>query len=139
MLAILRAFTNILVAGGAGPDTVGFNVMLMVAGAIGLNTGAGRRFVDSLLLARWPSAKLLAVSGLGQWLLAQRGSEIPTSLKYARDQCTARSDGQEAHLVIHSRSGRGCSDSFVHGAFLTNEIVASTLSGTTWFFGRCDS
>jgi TQO small subunit DoxD len=59
MLAILRAFTNILVAGGAGPDTVGFNVMLMVAGAIGLNTGAGRRFVDSLLLARWPSAKLL--------------------------------------------------------------------------------
>jgi thiosulfate dehydrogenase (quinone) large subunit len=60
VLAILRALTNILVAGGAGPDTVGFNVMLMVAGAIGLTTGAGRRFgLDSLLLARWPSAKLL--------------------------------------------------------------------------------
>jgi len=60
VLAILRALTNILVAGGAGPDTVGFNVMLMAAGAIGLTTGAGRRFgLDRLLLARWPSAKLL--------------------------------------------------------------------------------
>ena len=34
VLAILRALTNILVAGGAGPDTVGFNVMLIAAGAI---------------------------------------------------------------------------------------------------------
>jgi uncharacterized membrane protein YphA (DoxX/SURF4 family) len=59
-LAILRALTNILVAGGAGPDTVGFNVMLMAAGAIGLTTGAGRRFgLDRLLLARWPDATLL--------------------------------------------------------------------------------
>jgi hypothetical protein len=48
------------VAGGAGPDTVGFNVMLMATGAIGLTTGAGRRFgLDRLLLARWPTAKLL--------------------------------------------------------------------------------
>jgi hypothetical protein len=31
-LAIVRAITNILVAGGAGPDTIGFNAMLMVAG-----------------------------------------------------------------------------------------------------------
>ena len=60
MLAILRAVTNILVAGGAGPDTVGFNAMLIVAGVIGLTTGAGRRFgLDRLLLAQWPAAKLL--------------------------------------------------------------------------------
>ena len=62
VLAILRALTNILVAGGAGPDTVGFNVMLMAAGAIGLTTGAGRRFgLDRLLLARWPDVKLLRI------------------------------------------------------------------------------
>jgi len=60
VLAIVRAVTNILVVGGAGPDTVGFNVMLIAAGAIALTTGASRRFgVDRLLLARWPSAKLL--------------------------------------------------------------------------------
>jgi uncharacterized membrane protein YphA (DoxX/SURF4 family) len=60
VLAILRALTNILVAGGAGPDTVGFNVMLIATGAIGLITGAGRRFgLDRLLLARWPTVKLL--------------------------------------------------------------------------------
>jgi uncharacterized membrane protein YphA (DoxX/SURF4 family) len=60
MLAILRAVTNILVAGGAGPDTVGFNAMLIAAGVIGLTTGAGRRFgLDRLLLARWPTAKVL--------------------------------------------------------------------------------
>ncbi len=60
MLAILRAVINILVAGGAGPDTVGFNAMLIAAGAIGLTTRAGRRFgLDRLLLARWPTAKLL--------------------------------------------------------------------------------
>ncbi len=28
-LAIVRAITNILVAGGAGPDTIGFNAMLL--------------------------------------------------------------------------------------------------------------
>lgn len=60
VLAVLRALTNIWVAGGAGPDTVGFNVMLIAAGAIGLTTGAGRRFgLDRLLFARWPAAKLL--------------------------------------------------------------------------------
>ena len=60
VLAILRALTNILVAGGAGPDTGGFNVMLMAAGAIGLTTGAGRCFgLDRLLLARWPAVKIL--------------------------------------------------------------------------------
>lgn len=60
LLAIFRAVTNILVAGRAGPDTIGFNAMLFAAGAIGLITGAGRRFgLDRLLLARWPAAKLL--------------------------------------------------------------------------------
>jgi uncharacterized membrane protein YphA (DoxX/SURF4 family) len=38
MLAILQAVTNILVAGGAGPDTVGLNAMLIAAGAIALTT-----------------------------------------------------------------------------------------------------
>lgn len=59
-LAIVRAVTNIVVAGGAGADTVGYNVMLIAAGIIALATGAGRRFgIDGLLLARWPTVKLL--------------------------------------------------------------------------------
>ena len=59
-LAIVRAVTNILVAGGAGADTVGFNVMLIAAGTIALATGAGRRFgIDAVLLARWPTVRLL--------------------------------------------------------------------------------
>jgi uncharacterized membrane protein YphA (DoxX/SURF4 family) len=58
--AIMRAVTNILVAGGAGPDTVGFNTMLITAGAIALATGAGRRFgIDAVLLTRWPNVRLL--------------------------------------------------------------------------------
>ena len=58
--AILRALTNILVVGGAGADTQGFNVMLITAGAIVIASGAGRSYgVDSMLLARWPSAPLL--------------------------------------------------------------------------------
>lgn len=58
--AILRALTNILVAGGAGPDTIGFNAMLIAAGAIA--TGAGRRYgVDGILLARWPESRWLRV------------------------------------------------------------------------------
>ena len=60
ILAIVRAVTNILVAGGAGADTVGFNVMLIAAGTIALATGAGRRFgIDAVLLARWPTVRLL--------------------------------------------------------------------------------
>jgi uncharacterized membrane protein YphA (DoxX/SURF4 family) len=59
-LAIMRAVTNILVAGGAGPDTVGFNTMLITAGAIALTTRAGRRFgIDAVLLTRWPNVRLL--------------------------------------------------------------------------------
>ena len=59
-LAIMRAVTNILVAGGTGPDTVGFNTMLITAGAIALTTRAGRRFgIDAVLLTRWPNVRLL--------------------------------------------------------------------------------
>jgi uncharacterized membrane protein YphA (DoxX/SURF4 family) len=59
-IAILRAVTNILVAGGAGPDTIGFNGMLIVAGAICITTGAGRYYgIDRYLLARWPSIAFL--------------------------------------------------------------------------------
>ncbi|MGI8510577.1 MAG: DoxX family protein [Gemmatimonadaceae bacterium] len=62
VLCILLAATNILVAGGAGPDTIGFNSMLIAAGAIFIATRAGRRFgIDGLLLARWPSARLLDI------------------------------------------------------------------------------
>jgi uncharacterized membrane protein YphA (DoxX/SURF4 family) len=58
--AIMRAVTNILVAGGAGPDTVGFNAMLITAGAIALTTRAGRRFgIDAVLLTRWPNVEFL--------------------------------------------------------------------------------
>jgi hypothetical protein len=57
IFAILRAVTNILIAGGAGPDTIGFNVMLITAGAIVVATGAGRRYgIDA---TRWPSARFL--------------------------------------------------------------------------------
>jgi uncharacterized membrane protein YphA (DoxX/SURF4 family) len=60
IFAILRAVTNILIAGGAGSDTIGFNVMLITAGAIVVATGAGRRYgIDAMLLARWPSARFL--------------------------------------------------------------------------------
>ena len=59
-LAILRAVTNVLIVGGAGTDTIGFNAMLATAGAIALVTGAGRRFgVDRALRARYPSARFL--------------------------------------------------------------------------------
>jgi uncharacterized membrane protein YphA (DoxX/SURF4 family) len=60
IFAILRAVTNILIAGGAGPDTIGFNVMLITAGAIVIATGTGRRYgIDAVLLRRWPSARFL--------------------------------------------------------------------------------
>jgi hypothetical protein len=39
----------------------------------------------------------LAVTGLGQWLLVERGSEIPTSLKDARDQ--RRDDGKGSNFT----------------------------------------
>ncbi|MEO7030551.1 MAG: TQO small subunit DoxD [Acidobacteriaceae bacterium] len=61
-LAILRATTNILVAGGAGADTVGFNTMLIAAGAIAIVTAAGRRYgIDRILISRWPASRFLRV------------------------------------------------------------------------------
>src|SRR5580704_11698192 len=83
--------SDILVAGVAGPDSVGFNAMLIAAGAIGLTTRAGRRFgLDGLLLARWPAAKLLRLVAQGievkdeslacqQGLLAESQWETPTT------------------------------------------------------------
>ena len=51
---------HILTAGGAGPDTIGFNAMLIVAGMICITTGAGRNYgIDRFLLARWPSLAFL--------------------------------------------------------------------------------
>lgn len=59
-IAIVRAITNILVAGGAGADTIGFNSMLIVAGVICITTRAGRSYgIDGVLLARWPSLAVL--------------------------------------------------------------------------------
>lgn len=59
-LAILRGVNNIMVAGGAGADTIGFNCMLITAGVICIATGAGRRYgIDGALLRRWPDSKLL--------------------------------------------------------------------------------
>ena len=66
MLAILRAVTNILVAGGAGPDTVGFNAMLIAAGAIGLTTEVRPALRPrQITLGSVASGQTLAVSGLG--------------------------------------------------------------------------
>jgi uncharacterized membrane protein YphA (DoxX/SURF4 family) len=60
VLAISRAVTNILVGGGAGPDTVGYNSMLITAAIIMFVSRAGRLFgIDAILLARFPTSKLL--------------------------------------------------------------------------------
>ncbi len=58
---IARAVVNILIGGGAGTDTIGFNAMLITAGGIALASRAGRRFgLDRLLLARHPNTYFLA-------------------------------------------------------------------------------
>ncbi len=57
-LEILRCLVNVAIAGGAGADTIGFNVMLATAGAIALATGAGRRAgIDAFLLRSRPRAR----------------------------------------------------------------------------------
>jgi len=57
---IARAVVNILIGGGAGTDTIGFNAMLITAGGIALASRAGRRFgLDRLLLARHPNTYFL--------------------------------------------------------------------------------
>jgi hypothetical protein len=54
-IAIVRALTNIAVAGGAGTDTIGYNLMLVVAGAICIATAAGRKFgFDAWSIERFP-------------------------------------------------------------------------------------
>jgi len=59
-VAITRAVINILIGGGAGADTIGFNAMLITAGAIAFGSRAGRRFgLDRVLLARNPNSQLL--------------------------------------------------------------------------------
>jgi hypothetical protein len=59
-VAILRALVNIAVAGRAGADTVGYNLMLIVAAAICIGTAAGRKFgIDAWLVDRFPRDGLL--------------------------------------------------------------------------------
>ena len=59
-LAILRTASNILIAAGMGADTIGFNVMLILAGAIVIVTAAGRRQgVDAILVKNSPSSGFL--------------------------------------------------------------------------------
>ena len=57
-LAILRALTNIAVAAGAGPDTIGYNAMLALAGALVIWTDAGRLAgIDGLRHGARPSRR----------------------------------------------------------------------------------
>ncbi len=59
---IVRAVTNLLVAGASGADTQGFNVLLILAGVIAIVTCSGRRFgIDAWLVSRYPSARALRV------------------------------------------------------------------------------
>jgi hypothetical protein len=59
-IAIARALTNIAVAGGLGPDTIGYNGMLAVAGALCMWTAAGREFgIDGKLIDRFPMSGAL--------------------------------------------------------------------------------
>lgn len=59
-LAILRAATNIAIAGKLGMDVIGFNAMLAFAGGMAIATAAGRRWgVDAYLRRRWPDSRLL--------------------------------------------------------------------------------
>lgn len=54
-IARLRALTNIVIRGGASPDTIGFNLMLMIAGVIAIATGASRRYgIGGAMLSRSP-------------------------------------------------------------------------------------
>ena len=59
-IAIVRALSNIVVAAGAGTDTIGYNAMLIVAAAICIATAAGRKFgLDARLVDRYPRAEAL--------------------------------------------------------------------------------
>jgi uncharacterized membrane protein YphA (DoxX/SURF4 family) len=59
-VAIVRAAVNILVAGGAGADTIGYNAMLIAAAAICMVTAAGRTLgLDARLIDRFPRSAVL--------------------------------------------------------------------------------
>jgi hypothetical protein len=59
-IAIARAGLNILVAGGAGTVTIGYNALLIVIAAICIATAAGRRFgIDEMLINRFPRMAVL--------------------------------------------------------------------------------
>jgi uncharacterized membrane protein YphA (DoxX/SURF4 family) len=60
VLAILRAMTNILVAGGGSPDAVEHNYMLALAGFVVVVCAAGRAYgMDHWLIQHWPRARWL--------------------------------------------------------------------------------
>ena len=59
LLAILRALTNVLIA-GATPDTLGHNYMLALAGLVVMISAAGRAYgIDRVLIAQFPNSRLL--------------------------------------------------------------------------------
>lgn len=59
-IAIVRAFVNILVAGGAGADTIGYNAMLIATAGMCIATAAGRKFgLDARLIDRFPRMDVL--------------------------------------------------------------------------------
>jgi uncharacterized membrane protein YphA (DoxX/SURF4 family) len=59
-IAIARALVNILVAGGAGTDAIGYNALLIAAGGICIATAAGRKCgVDAGLIDRFPRSSVL--------------------------------------------------------------------------------
>lgn len=61
-IAIARALVNIAVAGGAGPDTIGYNALLIVVAGICIVTAAGRKFgFDAQLIARYPRSGALRI------------------------------------------------------------------------------
>jgi uncharacterized membrane protein YphA (DoxX/SURF4 family) len=61
-IAIARAVVNILVAGGAGTDTIGYNALLIIAGVICIVTAAGRKFgLDANLIDRFPRSAALRI------------------------------------------------------------------------------
>lgn len=59
-IAIIRALMNIAVAGRAGTDTIGYNLMLIVAAVICIATAAGRKYgLDKQLIDRFPRNQTL--------------------------------------------------------------------------------
>jgi len=60
LIAIARALTNIIVASGAGVDTIGYNGLLIGISAICLATAAGRKAgLDARLINRFPRNEAL--------------------------------------------------------------------------------